>query len=109
MLLTHVREEVGAVLHLDPGLISEAEPFKDLGVDSLMGVELRNRFRRSTGQALPSTLIWTYPTPYELAAHLCSLLREETGEVAPSDPDSEVAIEDEMLAGLLELEERLDT
>ncbi|WP_176216322.1 acyl carrier protein, partial [Mycobacterium avium] len=55
--------------------------FADLGFDSLIGVELRNRLTTHTGTALSRTLIFDYPTPAALADHLRrQLLHDEDPE-----------------------------
>jgi hypothetical protein len=44
----------------------------DMGMDSLMAVELKGRLERSLGVPLPSTLTFNYPTIEALASYLLS-------------------------------------
>jgi acyl carrier protein len=46
----------------------------DMGMDSLMSVELKRRLERGAGQALPSTLTFNYPNVSALAGFLESRL-----------------------------------
>ncbi|GAA0606961.1 hypothetical protein GCM10010174_25100 [Kutzneria viridogrisea] len=66
-----VRAHVAAVLGLsDASAVQMKRTFKDAGYDSVMSVELRNRLSTATGLRLPSGLLYNFPTPTELVAHL---------------------------------------
>ncbi len=77
-----VCEHAAAVLgHPGGDAIDPDRAFADLGFDSLIGVELRNRLTTHTGTALSRTLIFDYPTPAALADHLRQqLLHDEDPE-----------------------------
>jgi phthiocerol/phenolphthiocerol synthesis type-I polyketide synthase C len=66
-----VRELAGRVLRLDPKSFDSDVPFKSLGLDSLMGLELRNRLEASFGLKLSPTLLWTYGNARALSTVLC--------------------------------------
>jgi acyl transferase domain-containing protein/NADPH:quinone reductase-like Zn-dependent oxidoreductase/acyl carrier protein len=71
-----VREHTAAILGFPaPDAVPVDRPFRDLGVDSLLAVELRNALGAATGLSLPTTVVFDRPTPEELAAHLA-----DTGE-----------------------------
>ncbi|MBW4721233.1 type I polyketide synthase [Saccharothrix obliqua] len=68
-----VAAQIAHVLgHADPGDVDHALTFKELGFDSVTGVELRNRLNAALGANLPSGLVYDHPTPAELIEHLRS-------------------------------------
>ncbi|MDQ7808730.1 type I polyketide synthase [Amycolatopsis sp. A133] len=67
--------------HADTAGIDPACTFKDLGFDSVSVVELRTRLQAATGRKLPTTLLFDFPTPGHLAAHLRG--RSEDAGTAP--------------------------
>ncbi|WP_203721065.1 type I polyketide synthase, partial [Paractinoplanes brasiliensis] len=84
LLIGLVAQHAGVVLgHPDGQTIAAGTAFRDIGFDSITAVELRNRLVTATGLALPATLVFDYPTPQALAAHL---LAELTGSATAAAP-----------------------
>ncbi|MET8704718.1 SDR family NAD(P)-dependent oxidoreductase, partial [Kitasatospora sp. NPDC004723] len=83
LLLEHVRTQVAAVLgHNSPGTIDADRGFLEMGIDSLTAVELRNNLNSGSGLRLPATVLFDYPTPAALAAHLrTEVVPEESSSV----------------------------
>lgn len=86
-----VRSEVARVLSLssESGVQSN-QPLKELGLDSLMAVELRNGLARRLGMSLPATLVFHHPTTSAIVEYVSKRMRHEA-PVSGSSPPNEVA------------------
>ena len=78
LLVSFLQREVQSVLRL-PSAPAPTVGFFDLGMDSLMAVELRNRLNRAFSETYtaPNTLVFDYPNIAALAHHL-------SGEISDS-------------------------
>ncbi|MFE6774576.1 type I polyketide synthase [Streptomyces sp. NPDC057702] len=94
-----VAAEAATVLgHASAGAIDADRAFRELGFDSLTAVELRNRLTAVSGLPLPATVVFDYPTPAALAAHLLSAVREPEGESPSAGDTPTLAVSDEPIA-----------
>lgn len=78
----HLVEQVSLTLQRDPANLSRHSTFQDMGMDSLMAVELRNRLESTLGLRLSVALVFTYPTIATLAGFVAD-------ELEPTDPPAE--------------------
>ncbi|MFF4255935.1 type I polyketide synthase [Streptomyces sp. NPDC001663] len=94
-VLDLVRAQAASALdYPGPEAVDVRKGFKDLGFDSLTGVELRNRLNRATGLRLPATAVFDHPTPQALAEFVLSrLLPDEPAAAAGEQPAAATAPE----------------
>jgi polyketide synthase 12 len=96
-LLDWVCDEVARVLGLSSGgAVSPTLSLKDMGVDSLMAVELRNRLMALSGEQLSATLVFDYPHVQAIA----ELLAERVG-LAGEEADEAPGVSDDAIRDLL--------
>ncbi len=110
LVLTTVRAQAAQVLRVPEDELDLEEPLTSLGMDSLMGLELRNRIETALGLKVAPTLLWTYPTVLALSHHLAGELGEPTRddaerhEPSPDDLDDLSDLSDEDSARLIDEE-----
>jgi acyl transferase domain-containing protein/acyl carrier protein len=88
----------GEVLQLDPLEVDPARPLSELGMDSLMAVEFRNKLAWRLARALPATLVFNYPTLNDVIAYL-------EGLVTAAEPAVDQDARDDTMADLDNLSE----
>ena len=65
-----VRTQISKVLRIRSTQIQPRQRLFDMGLDSLMAVELKDNLQTSLGQTLRATLVFDYPTPQALIDYL---------------------------------------
>ena len=105
-----VREVVGSVLRVKPDSLRDDQPLTDLGLDSLMGVEIETSLEAAVGVALPPTSLMRARTIGQIATVIAGHLggattaAEPAPVAAPAEAASAVdldAISDEEIERLL--------
>jgi myxalamid-type polyketide synthase MxaB len=98
-VLALVRRHLAAVLGSGDGAsLGARQRWFDLGLDSLLSLELRNRLEAALGLTLPATVAFDYPTLETMGGFLQQTLEQmESGQPAALDTLSDTALE-ELLA-----------
>jgi acyl carrier protein len=86
VLRDEVRMLAAKVLGTSAQSIDVDEPLRDLGLDSLMAVELRNKIGTAVGRTLPATITFDFPTVAALTVYLIDEKAIDLGETSPEDP-----------------------
>jgi acyl carrier protein len=83
-----VRGEVARVLGIGAaGTIDPHAGLRDMGLDPLMAIELRNALQAGFERRLPATLAFDFPTVATLAGHLASHILGLDPSAAAGDAD----------------------
>ncbi|MGH3968153.1 MAG: beta-ketoacyl reductase, partial [Mycobacterium sp.] len=104
LLVDHVTTQVAAAMGLaSPQLLDPTAGFFQSGMDSLMSVTLQRSLSESLGEALPTSVVFDYPTVEALAGYLATMLPElaEIAEQESADAYDDLT-DDELLKALSE-------
>ncbi|CAM2068431.1 Type I polyketide synthase [Sulfidibacter corallicola] len=98
-MLRFLRAEVAAVLALpDADSVAEDAPLSELGLDSLMAVEIRNRLSKLAPSGLPTTLLFDYPTLSALGDYMMTHVTPAAS--APARAELDRPAMDKLLAAI---------
>lgn len=99
----YLSDKVSRVLGLsDQHSIDIEKPLKEMGLDSLMAVEIKKAVDLAIGRNLSATVVFNYPTIADLSNYLLSDVLQMTSEPEPkTEEDSEEP--DELLADIADL------
>ncbi len=100
-----MRDVVGTVLRVKPDSLRDDQPLTDLGLDSLMGVEIENLIESSIGVALPPASLMRARTIGQIAALISEHLG---GGVAAKQAETPVAPVEAIPAGEVDVESLSD-
>ncbi|CAM3141535.1 ACP S-malonyltransferase [Mycobacterium colombiense] len=110
LVLEYLRDVVAEVTRIDVAEIREDAGFFDLGMDSLMAVEMRRRVEHAVGSELPATLAMDYPRLVDVADYLlgdvlglnaaasAGAAVDSAAPPAPARPSPTTALTDEPIA-----------
>ena len=79
-----MREVVGSVLRVKPDSLRDDQPLTDLGLDSLMGVEIETSLEAAVGVALPPTSLMRARTIGQIASLIAGHMGGATTVAEPA-------------------------
>jgi polyketide synthase 12/myxalamid-type polyketide synthase MxaB len=108
LLIAYIQSQVGKVLGWDSGQkVNEHIPLSEMGLDSLMAVEVRNLLGSGFNlkRALPATLVFDYPTVAAIADYIMNemdLIPTDAKQESPSTKPNEDISGKESMDNLLD-------
>ncbi len=101
LILEYIRSAVSEVTQIDPAQIRDDAGFWDVGMDSLMAVEMHRKLERGFGVPMPVTLAMDHPTMIGAATFILTDVlslsaaapsRSDAVPAAPINPSEPIAI-----------------
>lgn len=91
-VIAHLKHEISKILRIEEAMLDERKSLFDMGMDSLMGVELVGALESGIGIHLPILALSEGPTIEKLSTRIASMLRSDIAtphESAENPTDSE--------------------
>lgn len=102
LLREHISRQVARILEFDDSFVLDPhQPLAEVGLDSLMAIELRNLLSTSIDRQLPPTLLFDYPTIESVYSYLATLV---FADESPPAIETAAAVDPELEGILAELE-----
>ncbi|MBD2523535.1 type I polyketide synthase [Nostoc sp. FACHB-133] len=107
VLIAYIQTEVAQVLRFEAAYQPNPQQgFFDMGMDSLMSIELKNRLETSVGSSLPSTLTFEYPTIESLAEYLLNnVISLNVADPVVVEPQIETEVQTNLLIDIQQYSE----
>jgi acyl transferase domain-containing protein/ubiquinone/menaquinone biosynthesis C-methylase UbiE/acyl carrier protein len=91
LLTAYLQQEVAQILQM-AGLPNPTSGFHEIGMDSLMTIELRRRLEKGLAVALPSTIVFEYPTVALLRQYLVQEVFHLSAPAASLPPNTQQTV-----------------
>ena len=89
-LLNEVSQQIAQLLKLgNSHRLNPAQGLFDLGMDSLLAIELRSRLQKAVEAKLPATLVFDYPSVEAITTYLANDILKLTGDTPEAQPTSQ--------------------
>jgi acyl transferase domain-containing protein/NADPH:quinone reductase-like Zn-dependent oxidoreductase/acyl carrier protein/NADP-dependent 3-hydroxy acid dehydrogenase YdfG/SAM-dependent methyltransferase len=85
LMTSFIAEQIAGVFGISPDRVELETPLTQMGLDSLMAIELKIRLEKETGVTLPMNEILNGPTLSQLAGSLLRLLEGNDSDAGASD------------------------
>ncbi|NEZ65368.1 SDR family NAD(P)-dependent oxidoreductase [Leptolyngbyaceae cyanobacterium CCMR0082] len=85
-LIRSLKRSLAKALFIDEGAIAINQPYIDMGLDSIVGVEWVHAINKEFGLSLSATRVYDFPTIRQLATYLRQALADTTQATEPATP-----------------------
>ncbi len=101
-MIQHLRDRVARIFGLEQSAVEVARPLREIGLDSLLAVELRNVISKDVEKPLAASLLFDYPTIEVLAGYLLSDVLEMTPAKEPQTQKVAISVDSDVAAADIE-------